>query len=316
MKTIALQLSPEAESAYFKNAVDVARAEFAQCIGEQSLELTTIGSLDFFITELEDDALPQVCRLSFVQGIYEVKDDWLRPLPVDTEFLLHDDFVFGSKYKGKTNERLTQMLINVGLSHTQIFPNQTPKLLDPMCGRGTTLMWAMRYGLNAFGVEQETNALNDFRTSLKKWSKLNHQKHKIQEGTLGSGPKKQQAPFLEFQAEEHTARLAIGDSRQADVLYPNEKFDLIISDIPYGVQHFTTEGTRNPLYVLDQSIEAWSKVLKQKGTIVLAFNSKHPKREQIVAAFEQHEFKAEAFTIPHRMSESIVRDVLIFKRAN
>ncbi|MEJ2041734.1 MAG: hypothetical protein P8X74_01665 [Reinekea sp.] len=314
MKTIAIQLSPEAGSAYFKHAVEVAQAEFTQCMGDTPITLKTIAGLQFFLAELSEDALVQVSRLSFVQGLYEVNEQWLRPLEIEPGFLLHDDFVFGSKYKGKTNERLTQLLINVGLSHTQVYKGQTAKLLDPMCGRGTTVIWAMRYGLNGFGIEQDTKALSDIRSNLKKWTKLNHQKHKILEGSLGAGSKKQQAPFLEFQAEEHSARFAIGDSRQADVLFPNEKFDLIVSDIPYGVQHVTTEGTRNPLYAIEESIAAWSNVLKQKSTIVLSFNSKHPRREQMVSVFEAQGFQAEAFSAPHRMSESIVRDIVVFKR--
>ena len=315
MNNIAIQVSPEAKSAYFKQWLEVAQAEFAQCIGPAEVTVKHLGGLTFFITDLTEAQQQTVCRLSFAQGLYQVRENWFKPIDLDPGFLLHEDFVFGNKYKGKTNERLTQLLLNIGLSYTPVYQNQTPKLLDPMCGRGTTVFWALRYGINAFGLEQDSKALGDIRNHVKKWSKLNHQKHKIQEGNLGTGSKKQQAPFLEFQAEGHSARFATGDSRRADEIFPSEKFDLIVSDVPYGVQHVSSEGTRNPLYAIADSIPAWEKVIKQKGTIVLAFNSKHPRREQLIDAFAEHDFKAETFSAAHRMSESLVRDIVVFKRA-
>lgn len=314
MSKTAIQISPEAKSAYFKQWIEVAKAEFAQCMGDLPLEEKTVGQLAFFVAELTAEQRSKVSRLSFVQGLYELNDHWLQPLAIDPGFLLHEDFVCGSKYKGKTNETLTQLLINVGLSQITRHENQPVKLLDPMCGRGTTVMWAMRYGMNAFGIEQDTKALSDIRANLKKWTKLCHQKHKILEGHLGSGTKKEQAPFLEFQAEGHTARFATGDSRHTNTLFPKDKFDLIISDIPYGVQHVSNEGTRNPLYAIEESIPAWHQVLKQNGAIVLSFNSKHPRREQLVDTFAAQGFHANEFSAAHRMSESIVRDIVILTR--
>ena len=45
---------------------------------------------------------------------------------------------------------------------------------------------------------------------------------------------------------------------------------------------------------------------------MLAFNKKQPKRDQLIAAFENAGWTTNDFAAPHRMSESIVRDIVIF----
>jgi len=316
MKKIAVQISPEAKSAYFKDYLQVARRELRQVIGELDLEYRQAGALEFFEFECEEEEIPRLLRLSFVQGLYAIDGIRLVPIAQLADFRLHEDFVFGSKYRGKTNERLTQMLINVGLSAIAGDLSKGVKLLDPMCGRATTLLWAMRYGITARGIEQEAKAIADLRQSLKKWTKLHRQKHKLTEGFVGKPNKKDLGKFLDFGAEDATMRVVVGDARQADQIFKKDKFDLLVSDLPYGVQHFTTDKTRNPLAVIGESVEAWKRCLKPGAAIVLAFNSYIPKRAALIDTFEQAGFEALAFAAAHRMSESIVRDVVVFKLAH
>jgi len=316
MKKIAVQISPESKSAYFKDHLQVARQELRQVIGELGLEYRQVGALEFFELECEEDAIPRLLRLSFVQGLYAIEGTRLAPIAQLADFRLHEDFVFGSKYRGKTNERLTQMLINVGLSAIASDSGKHVKLLDPMCGRATTLLWAMRYGITARGIEQDAKAIEDLRQSLKKWTKLHRQSHKLAEGFIGKPNKKGLGKFLDFSADDAMMRVVVGDARQADEIFKKDKFDLLISDLPYGVQHFTTDKTRNPLAVISESAEAWKRCLKTSGAIVLAFNSYIPKRAALIETFEQAGFEALEFSASHRMSESIVRDVVVFKIAH
>ncbi len=308
---IALQISPEAKSAYYADYLNVARAELNRLFGIEA-ELMRVGPLEFFILDTEE--IERLTRLSFVQGVYRLEGELLRPLDISPAFRLHEDFVFGGKFRGKTNERLTQMLINLGLAAIGRDSGEGVKLLDPMCGRATTLLWAMRYGMQAWGIEQDVKALEDIQRHIKKWTKLHRQKHKLAEGHIQGGKKKGRGALLDFSAEEASMRVVIGDARKADTLYKKEKFDLIISDLPYGVQHTTTEGTRDPMAVLGGCVEAWRGRLKKGGAAVLAFNRNNPKREELIRLFEQGGFTAEPFEAPHRMSESIIRDVLIFKQ--
>lgn len=314
MTKIAVQISPEAKAAYYSDYIKVAQLELVEVMGDIPYKLINKGALDFFELELNEADLEKILRLSFVQGVYAVKDDRLQPLDIATDFPLHEDFIFGSKFKGKTNERLTQLLINVGLAAVAADPKQGVSLLDPMCGRATTLLWAMQYSIKARGIEQDPKALEDIHRNLKKWSKQHRQKHKMAEGFVGGS--KKNGKFLDFSAVNTSMRVVNGDARNADQIFKKEKFDLLVSDLPYGVQHFTTENTRNPLSVIEQCIDSWKNCLKKRAAIVLAFNSNNPKRDALIKTFEKSGFVAQSFSAPHRMSESIVRDVVIFKLTN
>ena len=313
LETISLLISPEAKSAYFKDYLEVCQQELHSVMPGIETVYRNIGSLEFFDLDCDKSQLQALTRLSFVQGIFSRQGELLLPLPFSGDFVLHNDFVFGSKYRGKTNERLTQMLINVGLGHIDEKNLDKVKLLDPMCGRATTLLWAMRYGIKAKGIEQDEKALDDIRQSLKKWTKIHRQKHKINEGYTGKANKKSLGKFLEFIAENTYMKVIIGDARNSHDVLKGERFDLIVSDLPYGVQHFTTDNTRNPLAVLKECMPQWQASLKPGGAIVLAFNSYIPKRIEMIKAFEEAGFKAQDFSAPHRMSESIVRDIVVFK---
>ncbi|MCW8901581.1 MAG: hypothetical protein OQK75_09280 [Gammaproteobacteria bacterium] len=313
MKKIAVQISPEAKTAYFANYIDVAQQELIQVCGDIPFSYFKIGALEFFELASTDVNLEQLLKLSFTQGLYAIEGELLRPLDLSADFNLHEDFVFGSKFKGKTNERLTQMLINVGLSAINETTGKGLKLLDPMCGRATTLLWAIRYGFAARGIEQDPKAIEDIHRNLKKWTKLHRQKHKLSEGFIGESRKKKLGDFLDFSAADTAMRVVSGDARNTEQIFKKEKFDLIVSDLPYGVQHFTTEKTRNPLTVIDECISGWKNCLKKRGAVVLAFNNYNPKRKALIEVFEKSGFEALSFSAKHRMSESIVRDVVIFK---
>ena len=313
MKRIALQVSPEAKAAYFADYQQVAKNEFAWLFAGVDHEYRVTGPFEYIALSQDATDLQKLLRLSFAQGVYALENDLLQPLEDQAQFFLHEDFVFGSKYRGKTNERLTQMLINVGLAAIGKHANGDMKLLDPMCGRGTTLLWAMRYGLQARGIEQDPAALDDIHRHLKKWTKLHRQKHRMADGFVGGKKSKTGGQFLEFDIGHCAMRVTVGDARDADQLYKHDKFDLLVSDLPYGVQHRTTERTRNPLAVIEQCLDAWSRCLKKQGAMVLAFNSNNPKRSCLVDVLEKHGLSVLSFEAAHRMSESIVRDVIVVK---
>lgn len=197
MTQFALLINPQVQGAYFKDTLGVAQAEFKAVIGDAELEHKSIGSLHFFYTELTEPQLAKVPQLSFVQGVFRVEGGHLIPLDCEASFKLHEDFVFGSKYRGKTNEHLTQLLLNIGIAHLPA-TERPLNVLDPMCGRGTTLLWALRYGFNAKGIEQDVKAVDEVRQSIKKWTKLHRQKHKVLEGFIGKANKKGLGKFLEF----------------------------------------------------------------------------------------------------------------------
>jgi len=318
MKKLALLISPRAKGAYFNDIIDVAKAELAWLIGvDKTVTHNKIGAMEFLEVETEgnDAQLVSLSALSFVYGIFEYQDNRLVPLAIEPKFKLHEDFVFGSKFKGKTNEILTQLLINIGLQSIQYKKIADVKLLDPMCGRATTLLWGMRYGMKTKGIEQDSKALDDIRLNVKKWCKVHRQKHQFKDGFVGGkATKGKTGRFIEFTADDASMRVITGDAANAASLLKNEKFNLIVTDLPYGIQHFTTSKTRNPLEVLRACAKDWVESLKPGGVMVLAFNRNIPRRKDLMEVFTEHSLKPMEFTAPHQMSESIVRDILVLTK--
>ncbi|EAR10997.1 TRM11 family SAM-dependent methyltransferase [Reinekea blandensis] len=311
MSEIALLISPETKSAYFQEAVSVAEQEFRWVMPGFDCRLEQRGPFNFLFTQADAEHYPLLLRLSFCQGLFVCEGDRFQPINLEPEFALHEDFVFGSKFKGKTNERLTQLLLNVGLAALPDHAKAHAKVLDPLAGRATSLLWAMRYGLNAWGIEPDGKAQDDVRQLVKKWCKVRRQSHRLRDGVLGNTGRKKDGQFIEFAVEPVKFRLAQGDARQADQLFPKEKFDLLISDVPYGVQHFAGDGTRNPLSLIEQALPAWKAVMKKHSQLVLAFNSYLPQRDALIQVLGDAGLTVADFSAPHRMSESIVRDVMI-----
>jgi len=317
MKKLALLISPRAKGAYFNDLIEVAKAELTWLLGpEQIITYHKIGAMEFLETEVQgaDEQLATLSALSFVYGIFEYQHEQLVPLPIEPQFNLHEDFVFGAKFKGKTNEILTQLLINVGLQSIRYKNIAELKLLDPMCGRATTLLWGMRYGMKTKGIEQDAKALADIRLNVKKWCKVHRQKHQFSDGFVGGkSTKGNTGKFIEFTAADTSMRVITGDAANTASLLKNEKFHLIVSDLPYGIQHFTTSQTRNPLEVLQACAKGWIESLRPGGVMVLAFNRNIPKRKELIAVFADPRLDVLEFTAPHQMSESIVRDIVVFR---
>lgn len=307
MKTYALLISPRADAAFFAQTLDVAQGELRLVTG---LEGTPFQIADMHFLRIQATDTKGLARLSFVQGIFEVQGDTLLPVPERANFQLHPDFIWGEKYRGKTNETLTQLLINLALHGRE---PEDLRLLDPMSGRGTTLLWAMRYGMHAVGIDQDPTALPEIRRALKKWTKLHRQKHRLSEGWVQKSNKTGTGNYLEFETQTRL-RAIIGDTAKAADLVQRKTFDLIVSDVPYGVQHQGGKDKRNPTDILLGAIAGWTKCLAQDGTMAIAFNSYMPKRDVLEDAFKAAGLKPLETNLSHRMSESILRDVIVLTK--
>ena len=317
---LKLLINPLCKGAYFSELLSVTQAEL-QCICPNvSIGISKIGSLNFIdidAFEKQQISMRQLSRLSFVQGIFEQREQNLISIvDVLPEFQLPEEVVWGNKYRGKTNEIVTQLAINIGLHHAPIdrktSTNKNIKLLDPMAGRGTTLLWAARYGLDAVGIEKNRDALDHFCRHVKGQCKLHRIKHKYIQGNIGKKNKAGIGAFHEIQWEHCRSKIIIGDSSKMTFL--SDRFDLIVCDIPYGIQFFGKGNQRNPLQLIKECAPNWIDRLYPEGIVVIVFNSFQPKRTDLIDVFEKLNLEYIDFQAPHRMSESIKRDIVIFKK--
>ena len=153
---VRLLLSPLTRGAYFEDAIDVARAEYLALYPDSEMETEQAGPLVFLNVDAQEADFERLTRLSFVQAIFRERDGGLAVVSQSPSFELPEQFVTGAKYRGKTNELVTQLAINVGLTFCDNDGQATLSLLDPMAGRGTTLLWAARYGLDSQLVDSNT----------------------------------------------------------------------------------------------------------------------------------------------------------------
>lgn len=310
--SLFLLITPLAVDAYFGDVEPVARAELAACIPGVEAVVEARGPLRFLRVDLPPEAAPRLARLSFVQAVFAAGEgDALRVVDADPGFPLPPELVTGAKYRGKTNALLTQLAINVALAHGRAEVGERgPKLLDPMAGRGTTLLWAVRYGIEARGIERDARALGDIQRNVGRLTKLHRVKHKREKG----GGRKA-APFVGFQFADAGLRLLHGDARNAGAVLGGERFHYVVSDLPYGIEHRSGPGgARDPRKVLAACAPAWAERLRPGGAMVLAWNRLLPPREVLAAPFVDAGLELLPFEAPHRMSESILRDLLVMRR--
>jgi tRNA G10 N-methylase Trm11 len=244
--------------------------------------------------------------------VFEPIGGGLRLLDADPGWRLPAELVWGAKYRGKTHELVTQLALNVALAACSAEIGEGgPILLDPMAGRGTTLLWAARHGIDAWGVEQDASALQHFQRHVKRQTKLQRIKHREQKGSVGRKRRDGVGRFLEYRfTDVATARLVTGDSRDLPGLLGGKRFHLLVSDLPYGVQH-TGRDRRSPVQVLEACAPGWAASLLPGGVVVLVFNRLQPRRADLEDLFTAQGLEVLPFEAPHRMSESIWRDLLV-----
>jgi hypothetical protein len=298
----------------------------------------TIGGVDYLVAScgtggLDDEALALVSNLSGLHALFACEGDLLRPLPVTPLRRQDDDVVTIQRYAGKTNEALTHLLVNLALAvgpgtFGRAVAGERLRLLDPLCGRGTTLNRAVVYGLDAVGVDHDKRDVEAYEAFFVAWCKDKRLKHKAERARLRKGrPTTARRTTITYGATRDPA-----DGRAVDVIQddsarvadhlPARSVDALVADLPYGVQHGATgDGAlrRTPAALLDAALPAWHTVVRPGAGVALSWNLRTLPRARLVAQLEEHGFEQvrpaddEAFV--HRVDRSITRDVVVARRS-
>lgn len=272
--------------------------------------------------------------LSTTYGLFEIAGEGLlRPLEASSPLRHPEDLETILKYPGKTNEQFTALLVNLAASlstRRSGLLDGTLSLLDPMCGRGTTLNRALRLGLSPIGADIDRKDVEAYRTFLTTWLRTHRYKHQISSTSLtvrgeqlGTRTLAELAPDKAAQraglAQQVTV-LGCDTARLGEVL-ADRSVDAIVADLPYGVQHGAHGGggvQRSPLEVLRRAAGTWRSLLRDGGGIALAVNrhtlDHDAAREALAAAGLTVLTRDGAFR--HRVDQSIDRDVLLAVPSN
>jgi len=232
------------------------------------------------------------------------------------------------RYTGKTNEQFTALLVNLAAAlstRRDGILDGTLDLLDPLCGRGTTLNRALRLGLSPVGAEIDRKDVEAYRAFLGTWLRTHRYKHTLETTRLtlrgeqlGSRTEAELAPdkqILRAGGGQRLSLLGCDTTRLGDVL-PGRSIDALVADLPYGVQHGSRAGgtwQRSPLEVLRAAAPGWRSLLRDGAGLSLAVNRRtldHAEASAVLAEAGLRVLSADG-AFRHRVDQSIDRDILL-----
>lgn len=201
-----------------------------------------------------------------------------------------DDLSGILKYKGKTSETFTRLLINVARFSSEFALTEGAlDVLDPVCGKGTTLLEAWNMGFNAFGVDVDEKGLNELENFIRRYMTFNRRKHKIDRASVTANgtavPVFTAASATSNDAWKAGERILLStytaNTSLAGRIFNKKRFHIIAGDLPYGVQHaaYATDkkAGANRRHGLEEfvqkSVPIWSELLLPGGCMALSFNS-------------------------------------------
>lgn len=348
MKKYAILSNPGHNRVYFESSKKLSLCELTFALNKISCDCFDVCeeyiSDIFYITfkskvDINENDIYILSKLSFTYAIFEIISQneklLFSPITKTNYEFLETDLSTILKYSGKTNELFTKLMINIGVFSLEN-TNSDLKLLDPIAGKGTTLYEGLIQGINSYGIEINEPTLLDSYNFMKKYLENKKLKHTINKEKVSGENKNFKAikhVFNIFKTKDNLKNkffkqleLVYGNSIYADKIFKKNFFDLIIGDLPYGIQHSNKNiksektNTRNSEFLLTSALPAWSKVLKTNGIFVMSFNSFVMKKNIFKKLLEENNFKVFSDpvynTFEHRVDQAIKRDIIIAKKLN
>ncbi|MBF0686513.1 MAG: SAM-dependent methyltransferase [Cellulomonas sp.] len=297
-----------------------------------------LGGVPYLVLDAPDltaDDLRVLANLSSLFALFELRDDGsLVPLDAPRLDRYDDDLLTILKYIGKTNEQLTRLLLNLTAAAAlpvEGFLGSRVRVLDPMCGRGTTLNQALMYGWDAYGVDVDRRDVEAYTAFAARWLQDKRLKHRSSSSrvrvagrNLGRRTTFELAATKdEFRAGDvQTLEITQGDTLDTARMYRAGFFDVVVADAPYGIQHGSVTGprtpSRSPRDLLADAIPVWTTVLRRGGAMGLSWNTKVLPREDLVAMLRDaglEPLDGPAFLgLAHRVDQAIERDVVVARK--
>lgn len=341
----ALLVQPSANRVYAESSVALTEAELGivdeRALGGRLREVRSesIGGVPYLTFEaeaLDDRAVAHLSQVSTVFALFAIEDGLLRPIHLRRLDRYDDDLLTVLKYAGKTNETFTQLLVHATLlwrSRPEELLDRPLRILDPLCGRGTTLNQAAMWGYDAAGIDLDRKDFDAYTAFLGSWLKRKRLKHHLE-----AAPVRRErqlvarrweatfAPTKQDHAAGNVQRLTVvnADTVRAGEFFKPASFDAIVTDAPYGVQHGSRTGDRGldrrPVELLSAAIPVWARLLRPGAALGLSWNTHVARREELAEiATEAGLLVADEgpyLRLKHRVDQAIVRDVLVARRGD
>lgn len=334
-------LDSSANRVYRRSAPILAAAELSVTAGWarqiRPAELNGAGAVRF---EAEQIDAPGLAAQSSGLVTFEAVGDLLRPVALPSIDAMDDDLLTIPKYQGKTSESFTRLLLHVTAS--QVVRAGRPAacggldVLDPLAGRGTTLLAAWTTGNNGYGVEADGKAVDALAAFVKTYLRTKRFKHSARMSPVRRDGRTMGRRFdaeVRLAQATHdrpansglpTLQLTVftGDTRDSAALFGKRRFDAIVTDAPYGIVHGARrrgELSRSPAALLAEAIPVWAGQLRPGGAMGIAWNTYSLGRTELAgmladAGLDVRDGGAWG-DFEHRVDHAIVRDLVVAVRA-
>ncbi len=303
----------------------------------QARQIAGVPYLTFSCADLSTQDIAFLSNLSFMYALFEVAgDDALQhflPQALTKLDRYDSDLVSILKFPGKTNEKFTKMLLNITIMASTSAPamlSRRLRVLDPLCGRGTTLNQALMYGFDASGVEIESRDFDAYNVFINRWLKdkrLKHASDLVELRKDGRDDTQRLNITLASEKEAYKAKdvqkldVVHSDTLRAGEFFKQQSFELIVADLPYGVKHgnkSTTGLAKSPINLLEECLPVWSKLLVRGGAIGLSWNTYLARKVKVISLLEEAGLTLSPLTdcddFRHRVDQAIIRDVVVARR--
>jgi SAM-dependent methyltransferase len=344
MPAYALLLAPSANRVYTDSAVDLTVAELAAFSRVLSTPLadvapTRIAGVPYvtFSADLTDADLAYLANASTAYALFERVDDRLRPIELTPLDRFDDDLVTIPKYAGKTNEQFTKLLLNLTLlarAEPADLLARRLRVLDPLCGRGTTLNQALTYGYDAAGIDLDGKDFEAYAAFLQTYLKRKRLKHRYEmvpvrrerrliarRMRVSVAPKRSDTPASGD--EPLSLDVVCADTVAARDFFRPSSVDAIVTDAPYGVQHGSRTVAvglrRSPLDLLAAAVPGWATILRPGAAIGIAINTLVSRRTEVAAILAEAGLtvvdEGPYGQLLHRVDQAITRDVVVARKS-
>ena len=331
----AILMLPAANAVYGRAASRLALAELgvlnAAALGgslhdAREEAIAGISYLRFTAEAFDQRAVALLSNLSSMFALFELRGEALFPIAAMPRAFFNSDLITIQKYPGKTNPAFTKLLLNVTLFSTAFaaqMPGRAMSILDPLCGRGTTLNQALMYGYDSAGIEIDDKDFEAYTNFLAGWLKDNRVKHAISTARPKAG--RRMTAEIGLSKEDYkagrTVRLEVvnADTLTASTQFKAASFDAIVADLPYGVLHASRsprDGTsRRPAELCAEALPEWIKLLRPGGAIGLSWNTHvmgRDKFRQLVKEAGIRVLEGGPYgEFRHEVDQSITRDLVV-----
>jgi SAM-dependent methyltransferase len=343
MRRYAFVVLPAFNRVYGEASVRLSASELAvfsetalACrVGE--IEETRMGGvpyLTFTAPELSEQDVAFLANLSSIYALFAVEGSLLRPLELRPLDRFSSDLITILKYPGKTNEHFTKLLLNVTLlsrAEPQDMLGKRLAVLDPLCGRGTTMNQAMMYGHDVAGVEIDGKDFDAYSRFIQTWLKNKRLKHSVgatsvSRNRAGVGRRLDVEFALSKEAftrgDASKISFVNADTLKAREFFRPATFDLVVTDAPYGVQHGSQETesrlSRRPLQLLGEAVPIWVELLRPGGALGISWNTYVARRQDLaeilLASGLEVPSSGAYLGFSHRVDQAIIRDLIVGRK--